>query len=344
MREVEPEPFGRNKRSRLRGVLPDRLPQRPVQEMGRRMVPRDRVLPFDIHLQRHRIALRERTLLDMPDMQVCVVVYLRIYNIYPAVRIFNYSRVAYLTALFAVERRLRDDDHDIVALVHFISELVFLHEESHFFIALVLGLAGVFRRLGDPRDDLEIERETLPACAGTFLLRFHQRAETVHVDLQVLVDSDLLGEIDRKTERVVQQEHVLAGNNIPSGLSYLRNNRLQAVHPFIERPEEAVLFGEYESLDHLGAFRDLRERLTHRLDHRVDQQVQERRVEPEDFPVTRRAAEYLPNHIPAAFVGRHHTVGERECQRADMIGDHPKRHPLGYARGKPVFLSILFPG
>ena len=57
--------------------------------------------------------------------------------------------------------------------------------------------------------------------------------------------------------------------------------------------------------------------------------MEERLLEAEPQAVAHRAAQDAAQHVAAAFVAGHHTVGEQEADRAQVIGHHAHRQIVG---------------
>ena len=70
---------------------------------------------------------------------------------------------------------------------------------------------------------------------------------------------------------------------------------------------------------------DFREDATHRVGEYINEFVEERFVEAERAPVTHRPAQNAAQDIAAIGVAGLNAVGNREAQRADMVGDDAER-------------------
>ena len=132
MREVEPQPVGRDQRALLRDVIAEHLAQRLVQKMRRRMIGADRGAARVIDIERKRGAYFQRALFHRAGVDEHVAgLLLGIGDAKAhAVRGHN-AGVADLPAQLAIERRLVDDDLPGLALLEFRHFLAVAHQRLH---------------------------------------------------------------------------------------------------------------------------------------------------------------------------------------------------------------------
>ena len=133
MREIEAQAVGRDQRALLRDMRAERLAQRRVEEMRRRVVGADRAAPRRVDRQPHRLAGHEAADLHLAEVhEEAVGLLLRVGDAEArAVLRFDRAGVADLAAGLAVERRLVDDDRALVALVERLRLRAVLDQRQH---------------------------------------------------------------------------------------------------------------------------------------------------------------------------------------------------------------------
>ena len=99
---------------------------------------------------------------------------------------------------------------------------------------------------------------------------------------------------------------------------------LEQCHAVGERFREALLLLLQHTLGVAAPARKLRIRGAHLLLEYRHELVEERWLNAKLVAVADGAADDSPEHIPAPFVQRQHTVNDQEGARADMIRDDPQ--------------------
>ena len=136
--------------------------------------------------------------------------------------------------------------------------------------------------------------------------------------------SQLLGQLERKPERVVQLERLVARDR----LAVFRRHLLELFHALAKGALEPRRLLIDPSADRRRLFRQLRIRLAHHVDDVVDENAN-LRTHPQSLGMESRPADEPPEHIPAAFVARGHPIGHRKACSANVIGhDSLRKHRL----------------
>ena len=71
------------------------------------------------------------------------------------------------------------------------------------------------------------------------------------------------------------------------------------------------------------AFDKLGVSFSHLVGKHVDKLVKERLLDIELVAVTEPAADDAAKHVRAVFVAGHNPIGNEECARPDVVGNHP---------------------
>ena len=247
----------------------------------------------------------------------------------PARRL-DHAAIADLSAALGVEGRLSDDDLDLGAVGGLVREPAADQERADLGLVLECVVAdepgGEVRR--DPAVHLGDARVAapLPGLARARALRLHLRAEARLVALEPVTAEDVLREVEREAEGVVELEQDGARQLLAAARAQLADLAFEQREPLAERLEEALLFASHAIGDERAPLDQLRERAAHPLDHRLAHGVEERALEPEQHPVPRGAAQDAAQHVAAAFVRGQHTVADQEGDGAGVVGDHTQRH------------------
>ena len=91
-----------------------------------------------------------------------------------------------------------------------------------------------------------------------------------------------------------------------------------------KRPSELFLFTGDHLDDRVPLLPQFRVRLAHHFDRRTDQLRNDEILEPKQERVPHRTTDQPPEHVAAALIRRHHSVGDEERHRPSVIGDDPK--------------------
>ena len=220
--EVEPEPARGVLRARLGGGVTERLAERLVHHVGRRVRAADRAAALDVD---DRPAPCAPTVTS-PDSTFawCTIRpgdrRLHVEHLDPGtVAELDHALVGELTAALGVERRAVEHELDLVALGEPTGrDAVAADDAANRRLADDLVVAGELHRRADRVRDLAVGAAS--ACLallrprvglGPVALLAHQPAEAVLVDRQPLLGGHLQGQVDREAVGVVQRERLVAG-------------------------------------------------------------------------------------------------------------------------------------
>ncbi len=223
MAEVETQILGRDERARLLDLGAEHLAQRPMQDVGRRVIPPDAVAAFAVDAGGDLVALRDRAGLhgcaveDETGQAVLRVVDPNAHAIGPCELIGDHTGVADLPAGLGVERRSVEHDVDRCAFGHLCHTFAPCDERADLgtggLVLLTPGELGGTELVEQLPEELDGRAVAFPSgrrvrFAGTHPLLAHQRVERVEVDGAVAFLRDLPREIDREAQRVVEEERV----------------------------------------------------------------------------------------------------------------------------------------
>ena len=235
MREVEPEPPRLHERSRLSGVIAEEPLQRPMDDVRRRVG-----AAIDVDRRVRDLVGPHLARLDDADVHDRVLARRdRVLDTDHARRRADRASIADLSTTLGVEGRAFQEDPDPFALLRRRELFVRLVQQQRQ-RRLRLGLAvadELGRRDGaGPETDLDLLR----AAARALALLLEELAEPVRVHGHPLLGRDLLDELDRVPERVVQAERVVATDPAALGTAA----RLVELHRALaERRREPLLLG-----------------------------------------------------------------------------------------------------
>ena len=204
VREVEPQTVGRDERARLLDMVAQHLDQRRLQNMRGGVVAGDERTAALVDFRVHVVVLANGARGDNARVRGKIRLGLGgVFDLDGAVLVEDGARVADLAAHLSVERRLVEDDGDLVALVCLVDDLPVDDEVDDARVAVVFSVAdelGRAVRVEDMRVDVA---KALPglvvACrAGALALSGHLlvKAVLVHVDAALCADlgRELVGE------------------------------------------------------------------------------------------------------------------------------------------------------
>ena len=319
MVEVEPQVPRVHKRTRLLGVLAENRAKGLVQQVCRRVVAFRGPALLRVDSGQDRPADQSRQLLfcgTLDKMQVAVTGLLRVDNAVLAAVGDQDARVAHLAAAFRVERGLVQN--------HLVAQ-----NGQDFGLGFVLRVTHETRRR-DVGADFRSGFGRSRLKGGRFLralpLLVHQTVETLFVDGQPSLAGHQLGQVQRETVRVVQEEGHVAGENLFTRREESRRFLLENLEPAVQSATETLLFGLDHPLDQVLALPDLRVEVAHHVRHRLHQPEDERLVHVQDAPEAGCASQDAPQHVAPTLVGRQGAVGNGEREGADVVGQHPKGH------------------
>ena len=236
----------------------------------------------------------------------------------------EHAAVADLAAALGVERRRVEDHLALLAraqCLHRILAAEKCHDAAAAALVLVAGEGGLaLDRDAGAQVDPELARRPRP---GPLLL--HRRLEPGLVDREATLARDVVRQVHREAEGVVQAEDRLARNLLARQLA---DRAVEQRHALRERLGEALLFLLQHALDVRALRAQLGIRVAHFLVERGHDLVEERLALAEHEAVADRAADDPAQHVAAALVRGQHAVGDQERARADVVGDHAQRGRL----------------
>ena len=157
--------------------------------------------------------------------------------------------------------------------------------------------------------------------AGALLLLLHLCVEAVLVDLQTLLGGDLLGQIQREAEGIVQLEGVHAAQQLLVCLLQTVDHVVQDVHAGIDGAGKVCFLGADDLLDIGVMLAQLGVSGLAGLDDSLHQIHEEGVVDAQHPAVAGSAAQQTAQHIAAALVGGQDAVRHHKGAAADMVGD-----------------------
>ena len=157
--------------------------------------------------------------------------------------------------------------------------------------------------------------------AGALLLLLHLSMEAFLVDLQALLRSDFLGQVQREAEGVVELKDVQAAQQVLVGLLQAVDHVVQDVHAGVDGTGKVCLLGADDLLDISIMLAQLGVCTLAGLDNSLHQIHQEGVVDAQHPAMTGCTAQQAAQHIAAALVGGQDAVGHHEGAAADVVGD-----------------------
>ncbi len=167
--------------------------------------------------------------------------------------------------------------------------------------------------------------------ARLLALALHRALEALAVDRELTLAGEILDEVERHAERVVEPERVLARHDARAGRGAVED-LLEPRQPGRQHGVEPVLLAADDAHDVVAPGAQLRIGVAHLGDEHVDERVQDRLDEAELLAVPHRAAHDLAQHVAAPLVRRHDAVGDEERHGAQVIGDDAHRDVGGLRR------------
>ena len=244
----------------------------------------------------------------------------------------DHAAIAHLTAALGIEGRLVDDDLDLFALARARAAGAADQQRAHPGAAAQLGVAPErAAQVGrEPSVDLRDARvaAALPGRARPLALGLHRRVKPVLVERHAAAAQDVLGQVEREAEGVVEAERGLAREPLLAAPAGRRELVLEQREPLRERLEEAALLA-LDPVEDVGApLAELGVGAAHGVDRRVGDLEQERALDPEQHAMPRGAPQDPAQHVAAPLVRRQHAVADQEGHRARVIRDDVQRDVL----------------
>ena len=314
MHEVEAQAGGGHERSRLFHVAAERLPQRGVQQVRRRVVAADGVADRGVDFRRHDIAYAQRTARQAHAMRAREP---GLYSDQPFDRgdragafVHQTSGVGHLAAGLQVKGCARQRDITVSVRAQGVDGPALIVEQRHDLdtgeararVAVEL-IAGALQEVFvlDAEGVRLFSAERAPA-ARPVALRGHGGLVAGLVNQHVVGGRGVLDELVRDAEGVVQPECRLARQHAARRVARFGDLGLEAGQAVGEHDVEAVLFRENCLFDHLAVLPQARIGVAHLAGEHANQPVQERFSQPQVLAMAHRAPHDLAQHVPAELI------------------------------------------
>ena len=145
--------------------------------------------------------------------------------------------------------------------------------------------------------------------------------EALLVDLDALLRSDLLGQVEGEAEGIVQLEDVQTLQQVLVSLFQTVDHVVQDVHAGVDGAGKVCLLGADDLLDIGVVLTQLGVSGLAGLDDRLHQLHEEGAADAQHTAMTGSAAEQTAQHVAAALVGGQDAIRHHEGAAADVVGD-----------------------
>ena len=319
VREVETQTRRRHHRALLLNVRTKHLTQRSVQEVGCGMVVSRRLtlLSIDLSVER-RLDIRRHLIGDMN----CQAILLLSISYSNALAIsLDETDVTNLTTRIAIERSVIKYDL-VVALA--LSGYATITCNTHLINQRIVARKFAFVNCQHLNPVVGSHSRSV---TRTLLLRLQLLLERGQIDLDTLLASDQLGQVDRETVGIIEQE-CIATTDLALTLSLgTTNHIIEQIDTRSQRTQERTLLLRDYLLDQCLLSTQLGELIPHLLNQACYQPADKRLIETEiGITVTNCTAQNSTNYITRLNVRRQLTVGNRECNSAQMVSDNTHCH------------------
>ena len=317
-RKIERQFFRTHKRTLLSRIAGHHPVQRPMQEMRHRVMPLNRTPPrkvdSDLHMGTHFGSRIVGAALD--EVQPCDSALRGVGNA-PDVRArAELSRVPHLSAQLRIGRRSVQHHRRLVLERHHLK-----HLRMRLRRVVSNEMRGLHRLNLRELDDLLFLRRT-----RALALLIHETLKARCIDAQPQLPRHQLGEVQRKTRRVVQLKCKRTRNLTPSRAAQLFDLVLKKRNAAIERFIKRLLLAPQHLLNDALPGTDFRKHIPHVPRQHVHELVEKRIPESKHAPVPHSPAQNPAEYVVAVVVARLNPVGDREGKRADVISDDSERH------------------
>ncbi len=213
MREIEPQPVRRNQAALLGDMFAQAVAKGCMQQVGGAMVGAGRSAAIGVNRLMEGFADAHLALRDPGPEGVQLAERFRcvLYNAFEALERSQFSCITDLSAAFAIEGRLIEDQRDGFTLPGGIGPNTILDDRLHDAFAFGARIAGKFGRAGLFGDVIPkfvgcLFARTLPGGAGRCLLLGHRRIEACAIDGQAAHSQRVFGQIIGEAEGVIKLE------------------------------------------------------------------------------------------------------------------------------------------
>ena len=160
---------------------------------------------------------------------------------------------------------------------------------------------------------------------GALALFGHLGMERLFVHFDPGLGGDLFGQVERKTEGIVELEHLGAGKDLLFRALEILDHAVEDVEARVDRAGETFFFGADDLLDVGFVLAQFGVARLAGGDNRIDQFGQERAADAEHAAMAGRTAQQAAQHIAAPFVGRQNAIRHHEDGGTDVVGDDADR-------------------
>ena len=314
----------------LMDMVAQHLTQGSLQQVGRGVVAADGHPVFLVHLSVQVVAHLDDAALQHAGVDVVALGGLfHVQHTQAALGAGQQAVVRHLTAHLSVEGGLvQNHQHTVLCLLiggNGIGQGLLVAQGNH--------NAGVVQGLIAGKDSglngQAAEQVLAPAGdvllqalgTGALLLLLHLSMEAVLVDLNALLGSDLLGQVEGEAEGIVQLEHVQTLEQVLVCLFQAVDHVVQDVHTGIDGAGKVCLLGADDLLDIGIVLTQLGVSALAGLDDRLHQLHQEGAGDAQHPAMAGSAAEQTAQNVAAALVGGQDAVRHHEGAAADVVGD-----------------------
>ncbi len=327
MGEVETQLLVGDVGSCLDSVRAEDLAQGGVEEVGRRVVPRDPLPPLRVDPEASPVTNLEVSLENLHLVDECAVrVLLHVQDLaspLPA-EVLHPADIGNLSAGLGVERRYVEDDRPEIT-----ANIKDLDDVCIYLSPLVSDELGSFLP-GVNHLSVDGSRDSDLRCqhARPLALAPHRRPEPQPVDGDSALNRDLLGQLQGKPVRVVEFERNLAWDDLLLRHGESLQDLLQAPLPARQGPAEGLLLVADHPLGESAPSDDLGIRPPEGLDDREDEPRQGPFLQLKPFPRPNGAAQDPPQDVPLLLVPWEDPVRHEKDGPPQVVGDEVPARPI----------------
>ena len=241
------------------------------------------------------------------------------------------AHIGFLPAGFRVERRLRQDHFSDLPRDGTVDRCSADDETENARLGLQLVVArehGLALR-SERAVDRQVGKESLLGLRVGLRPRAlveHEPIECGAVDGEAVLFRHFEGQIDRKTEGVVEQEGGVARELRRACILCLRDGEVQDAGAAGERAQKRLLFGIGETPDAVVALLDFGVGGLHRVARRREELAESRGVDAQQAHCAHSPTHQTPQDVTAALVRRGDPVAHEHQRRAHVVGDNAHPH------------------
>ena len=327
MDEVEPQAVRSNQRPGLARVFAHHLAQGLMQQVRRGMVAHDVPPAWRIDFGAHRLPDTEAAGRDAAPVhghpaQGTV----SLEDLRGTGRGAHEARVPHLTAALRVKRCAIQDDLHLGSRIRLADRLTAGKQRHNAGTCRMLRVSDELAAAA-VTDHLRIPAVVAGSPEGLrgprpAALRLHGAGKPCFVDGQPALPRDVARHLHRKAKRIVEPEHLLAGELTPRGGQGAADQLFQALQSSGERLGESLLLLAHRRLDERLLPPQLGVGVTHGIGDGAGQLCQERPGQAGGPSKSHRPPHDHPQDVVPAFVAGHDAIGHQERHGAAVVGHH----------------------